>query len=122
MISSSFPAHSAQLTSISLKDKIINKFPSVFQDSLTEVPMHTDPVHIHLKYDAIPFRVSAARQIPLHFREPADAGIQELIKKKVLAPCHIPTEWCSPPFFLLKSGGKSVRMITDYTRLNAHVS
>ena len=64
--------------------------------------MHTDPVHIHLKDDAIPFCVSLGRQIPLCFREPENACIQELIKKKVIAPCHIPTEWCSPAFFVVK--------------------
>ena len=84
--------------------------------------MHTDPVHIHLKDDAIPFCVSAARQIPLRFREPVDACIQELIKKKIIASYHIPTEWCSPAVFVVKSDSKSVQMVIDYTRLNAHAS
>ena len=32
-----------------------------------------------------------------------------------------PTEWCSPAFFVVKPDGKSVRMVTDFTRLNSFV-
>ena len=80
--------------------------------------MFTDPVHIHLKDGAIPFRVLAARQIPLRFREPAENCVQELVKKGVITPCHLPTEWCSPAFFVVKADGKSVRMVTDLSLIH----
>ena len=83
--------------------------------------MKTDPVHIHLKDNYVPYRVTAARQIPLRFREKAEECVKELIRKNVIAPCHIPTEWCSPAFFVVKPDGKSVRMVTDYTGLNRYV-
>ena len=81
--------------------------------------MLTEKVHLFLKPNAVPYRVSAARQIPLRFREPAEACIKELLAKNVITPCHTPTEWCSPAFFVVKPDGKNVRMVTDFTRLNS---
>ena len=54
-------------------------------------------------------------------QEPAEACIKELLAKKVITPCHTPTEWCSPAFFVVKPDGKNVRMVTDFTRLNSFV-
>ena len=65
--------------------------------------------------------MSVARQIPLRFRKPADDAIQQLLDNKVIAKCDEPTEWCSPEFFVVKADGKSVRLVTDYTRLNSYV-
>ena len=33
-----------------------------------------------------------------------------------------PTAWCSPGFFVVKGDGKSVRLVTDYTKLNSFVN
>ena len=121
MLPSQFPAFTAAVSSTSIQNYIFEKFSNVFKDSLTEEPMRTDPVHIHLKDNYVPYRVTSARQIPLRFREKADECVQELIKKSVIAPCHVPTEWCSPAFFVVKPDGKSVRMVTDYTGLNKYV-
>ena len=74
-----------------------------------------------MKESYIPYRVTAACQIPLRFREKAEECVKEFIRKKVIAPCHIPTEWCSPAFFVVKPDGKSVQMVTDYTGLNCYV-
>ena len=106
------------MSAVSLRDKVLPSHPQVFRDTLTDTPMNTDLVHIQLKDNAIPFRVSAARQIPLRFREPADKCVQDLLLRKVIIPCHEPTEWCAPAFFVVKADGKSVRMVTDYTKLN----
>ena len=114
MLPSQFPAYTAALSSSSIQESIFKRFPQVFKDSLTEEPMKTDPVHIHLKENYTPYRVTAARQIPLCFREKAEECVKELIQKKVIAPCHIPTEWCSPALFVVKPYGKNVRMVTDY--------
>ena len=100
MLHSQFPAFTAALSSSLIQSAIFGKFPNVFKDSLTEEPMKTDPVHIHLKPNYVPYQVTSARQTPLRFREKADECVQELIKKKVIAPCHIRTEWCSPAFLL----------------------
>ena len=105
-----------------LRLKVITKFEDIFRDTLTEQPMSGDPVQIHLKDNAKPFRVSVARQIPLRFREPADKAIQQLMDNKVIAKCDEPTEWCSPGFFVVKGDDKSVRLVTDYTKLNSFVN
>ena len=83
--------------------------------------MISEQVHLFLKPNATPYRVSAAQQIPLRFREPAEACVKERMAKKVITLCHEPAEWCSPAFFVVKPDGKSIRMVTDYTRLNSFV-
>ena len=83
--------------------------------------MLSKQVHLFLKPYATPYCVSAGQQIPLRFREPAEACVKELLAKKVITPSHEPTEWCSPAFFVVKPDGKNVRMVTDFTRLNSFV-
>ena len=48
-------------------------------------------VHLHLLPDAIPFRVSVARQIPLHFTAPAEAAINNLLENGIIVRCEEPT-------------------------------
>ena len=121
IISSQFPTSCAVHDLNGMKDKLFAKFPEVFRDSLLPDPMVGDPVSIKLKEDAVPFRMSVARQIPLRFEEPANKVIQGLIDNNVITPCHEPTDWCAPGFFLVKADGKSVRLVTDYTKLNSYV-
>ena len=83
--------------------------------------MNGKPVHIHMKPNAVPFRISVARQIPLRFQELAEKSIQHLLDSKIITKCDVPTEWCSPGFFVVKGDGKSVRLVTDYTKLNSYV-
>ena len=59
-------------------------------------------VHIHLLPEAVPFRVSVARQIPLRFTAPAEAAINNLLENGIIMRCVEPTEWCSPGFFVPK--------------------
>ena len=73
-----------------------------------------DPVHIHLKENSVPFRISVAHR----FQEPAERSIQ-LLDAKIITRCETPAEWCSPGFFVVKGDGKSVRLVTDYTKLNS---
>ena len=101
--------------------QILEKYPTVFKDNLDNNPMLTEKVHLFLKPNEVPYHVSATRQIPLRFREPADTCIKELLAKHVITPCHTPTEWCSPAFFVVKPDGKNVRMVTDFTKLNSFV-
>ena len=123
IISPKFPTATAfsTLTSESIKSRLFEQFPDVFRDSLLPDPMIGDPVKIKLKPSAVPFRMSVARQIPLRFEEPAFKVIQGLIDNNVISPCHEPTDWCAPGFFVVKADGKSVRLVTDYTKLNNFV-
>ena len=76
---------------------------------------------IYLKDNAIPYRVSAPRPIPLRFQEPSNSEIACHINYGVVISCDELTEWCSPAFFVSKGDGKQVRLVTDYTRLNKFV-
>ena len=122
VISSTFPnAICSMVMPTQLRENILNKFPTVFRDTITEVPMTGKPVHIHIKPNAVPFRISVARQIPLRFQDIAEKSIQHLLDSKIITKCDTPTEWCSPGFFVVKGDGKSVRLVTDYTKLNSYV-
>ena len=122
VISSTFlNALCSVVTPAQMCDVILNKFPTVFRDAITEVPVNGKPVHIHVKPNAVPFRILVARQIPLRFQDLAEKSIQHLLDSKIIAKCDTPTEWCSPGFFVVKGDGKSVRLVTDYTKLNSYV-
>ena len=117
-----FPASACSATSdTSLKNSLFDQYPEVFRDTLLPEPMMGEPVRIKLKDSAVPFRMSVARQIPLRFEEPAAKVIKGLIENKVIEPCSEPTDWCAPGFFVVKADGKSVRLVTDYTKLNSYV-
>ena len=77
-------------------------------------------VHFRKGMTPEPFRAYTARQIPLHQREEADAIIDELIKKGVIAPVDTPTTWCSPAFFVQKPNGGQ-RLVTDFTKINKYL-
>ena len=122
VISSTFPnALCFTVSSSQLRDTVLQTFPTVYRDVISETPMVGPPVHIHLRDNTVPFRISVARQIPLRFQEQADIAIQQLLDAKIIARCDTPTTWCSPGFFVVKGDGKSVRLVTDYTKLNSFV-
>ena len=121
VIINTFPRPSAFSAETSSRLDILRQLPKVFRDELTLTPMKSEKVHLHLKLNATPFRVLAARQIPLQFRGAAVATIKELLTKQVITPCHEPMGWCSPAFFVVKPDGKNIRMVTDFTRLNSFV-
>ena len=104
VISSTFPNATCSLVSPNqMHDLILTKFPTVYRDTITEIPMAGKPVHIHVKPNALPFRISVARQIPLRFQELAEKSIQHLLDSKIITKCDTPTEWC---FFVVKGDGK----------------
>ena len=70
---------------------------------------------------AIPYRISVAQQIPLRFQDQANKTIKHVLDSKIIAKCDTPSAWCSPGFFVVKGDGKSVRLVTDYTKLNLHI-
>jgi len=78
---------------------------------------------IELLPHAQPFRVNTARSVPTHLRKAANTLVSDLLKKGVIVKVSIsrPTDWCSPGFFVPKPDGKSVRLVTDFTKLNKHV-
>ena len=107
----------------SLKEALIRDNPTVLTDDLPHRSMNTGCVamKIHLTPgEKTPFRISTARQIPLHWREKAEKIVKKLIDGKVIAPQEEPTEWCAPGFFVAKKNG-DIRLVISYTKLNKHV-
>ena len=77
VISSNFPeAKCSAVTAVQGSEQTLATYPTVFRDAITETPMVGSPVHIHLKPNAVPFRISVARQIPLRFQAPAEQSIK----------------------------------------------
>ena len=92
-------------------------------DELSPTPMKTErPMHITLKKNHSPFKTLSARRVALRYEEEATKTIDELIKKKVITRVNETTDWCSPAFFVPKGDKIRVRLVTDYTELNKHVS
>ena len=56
----------------STRSEIPERYPKVFNDTLDSEPMLSEQVHLFLKPNATPYCMSAARQISLRFREPAE--------------------------------------------------
>ena len=75
IIDEHFPQTANSVTT-STRLQILDKYPTVFKDNVDSKPMLTEKVHLFLKPNAVPYRVSAARQIPLRFREPAETCIK----------------------------------------------
>ena len=97
VISSSFPHTQCSLvTNNQLREEMLLIFPllifpTVYRDSISVKPIAGNPVHIHLKENAVPYRVSVARHIPLRFQDQANKTIQQLLDSKIIAKCDTPS-------------------------------
>ena len=80
------------------------------------------PTHITLKEGYKPFKTLSARRVALGYETEAAKTIEELMKKRVITRVNETAEWCSPAFFVPKGDKIRVRLVTDYTDLNKHVS
>ena len=103
-----------------MREDLIRNNPSVHTDELPEESMNTKCISmkIHLTPgEKMPFRISTARQVPLHWREKAESIINKLLDGKVITRQDDPTEWCAPGFFVANKNG-DLRLVIDYTRLN----
>ena len=121
VISESFPACLCAIHYEPIQEEIVNMYPEVFRDALSEEPMNVPPVHIYLTENAVPYRISTPRQVPLRFQNEADATILKLLKAGVIIRVDGPEPWCAPAFFVPKGDGISVRMVTDFTHINRFV-
>ena len=107
----------------SIRESLIKDNPTVLTDELPQESLNTGCIamKVHLTLgERKPFRISTARQIPLHWRDKAEKIIKKLIDAKVITPQDEPTEWCAPGFFVAKKNG-DIRLVIDYTRLNKYV-
>ena len=100
---------------------IMKEFPNVFRETLGERPMNMPQMKIVLSENAVPFRVSTARQVPLRFQKAADKTVDDLVCLKVIVPEDDAQDWCALGFFVPKPDGVNVRMVTDYYKINKFV-
>ena len=119
-----------------LRVKIKKDYADVFGDKLSKEPMYGHPMIVHLQANAKPTRCLTARAIPLHWKEPADEAVQQLVDSGILVRETEPTDWISPGFFVPKGDPKlkeyvkqglvivtlkDLRLVVDYTGLNHYV-
>ena len=105
IISLNFPARISAAVGKELVTDIMKEFPNVFRDKLGELPMNVPKMRIVLSENAIPFRVSTARQVPLRFQEPANKTVEDLVKSKVIIREDDPLDWCALGFLFPKQTG-----------------
>ena len=51
------------------------------------------PMHIHLKDDAVPVKITTARKVPIHWLESSHKAMEHLIPQDVLQVEEDPTDW-----------------------------
>ena len=114
---------------------LTRQFSDIIRDTLGTNHMKGPPMKITLRDDIpiVPVRITTARSTPIHWREKADAMIQEMISEDIIVPVHEPTEWLSPGFFVAKhsttpdqnkghKGAKddvNLRFVCDLSKLNS---
>ena len=81
IINNHFPNPTALPVESSTRSEILERYPKVFKDTLDSELMLSEEVHLFLIPNATPYRLSAARQILLRFREPAEAFVKKLMEK-----------------------------------------
>ena len=70
-------------------------FSRVF-DTSTLREISGGEMKIELTEDAVPFVISAARNIPFNWREEVKKQLDDLQEKGIIEPVHHPTAWCHP--------------------------
>ena len=74
---------------------IMKEFPNVFREKLGDLPMNVPKMKIVLSENAVPYRVSTARQVPLRFQSAAKKTVDDLVRSKVIIPADDPQDWCA---------------------------
>ncbi|KAH9068732.1 hypothetical protein Ae201684P_004433 [Aphanomyces euteiches] len=95
---------------------LLERYKTLFSGAIgtTKLP----PYVIPLKLDAVP-HVCHPYPIPESHMASVKAEIQRLVGLGVLVP-DIQSPWASPPFFIPKKDG-SMRLISDFRKLNAQI-
>jgi hypothetical protein len=98
-----------------LKTHMLNKYSTVFSNTINKKPIASTPMKIHLRDDIQinPQKCYVARATPVHQQAAATKLEQELEAAGIIQKVHKPTAWTSPGFFVPKPNG-GVRLVTDY--------
>jgi hypothetical protein len=98
-----------------LKIHMLNKYSTVFSDTINEKPIACTPMKIHLR-DDIKITLQkgyVARATPVHQQAASTKLEQELEAAGIIQKVDKPTAWISPGFFVPKPN-VGVRFVTDY--------
>ena len=83
--------------------------------------MSGQPLHISLSPDAIPTRVTAARNVPLALKEKLTAELEDQETNGLIRRVSHVTDWCSPIVVVPKKDPNKVRLTVDYRGLNKYI-
>ena len=108
VLSPNFPVCVSATMSESVKEEIVDEFPEVFRDSLTEEPMRVPEMRIELRDNAVPYCITTPRQVPLRYQESVSKTLDDLVASKIIAKETRPAEWCLPAFFVPKPGKSQI--------------
>ena len=75
VISPNFPARISATVSKELTTDIMKEFPALCRDKFCELPMNVPKMKIVLAENAVPFKVSTSRQVPLRLQKTADKTV-----------------------------------------------
>ena len=95
IMSPNFPARILVALGKELALDIMKEFPNVFREKLGEMPMKVPQMKIVLSENAVPYRVSTARQVPFRFQSAANKTVDDLVRSKVIVPEDDPQDWCA---------------------------
>jgi hypothetical protein len=92
---------------------MLNKYNTVFSDTINKKPIAGTPMKIHLRDDIqiTPQKCYFARAV--HQQAAVTKLEQELEAAGIIQKVDKPTAWTSPGFFVPKPNG-GVRLVTDY--------
>jgi hypothetical protein len=87
-----------------LKIHMLNKYNTVFSDTINKKPIAGTPMKIHLRDDIkiTPQKCYVARATPVHQQAAATKLKQELEAAGIIQKVDKPTAWTSPVFFVPK--------------------
>ena len=108
-------------------DDLIQKF-TCLSDTILDRRMKGDPMVINLTDDLAkinPKRYYTPIPTPLHFKDAANALLDELIEKGVIRQIKLSStpKFCARGFFVAKPGGisKGIRLVVDHKEANRYI-
>ena len=101
------------------RESLMVEYPEVFDGVIRVMP--GEAFRICLRDGAKPFCVNTPRRIPLAYREPLKAQLDQLREQGIIQAVTEPTEWCSPIVVVPKKESEEVHLCVDFTRLNKFI-
>ena len=66
-----------------VKEQVVDEFPEIFRDTLTEEPMRAPEMRSKLCDNAVPYCITIPRQVPLRYQEAVSKMLDDLIISKI---------------------------------------